>query len=149
MGFLYMTAFRIQTTARGFARQIILSGVPRQIVRAVVWAALIASASDAAAQQPDTGASMFRGCKAFVGGGMTDAQMQSLGAFCAGFVLGLATVGKDLSPPEWRSCPPATFNAQQSAQLVVSFIEAHPQRMNEDFRRLTLEAFHQAWPCSN
>ncbi len=53
---LTMTAVLIQTIAR-------------QIVRAVVWAALIMSASEAASQQPtdDTSAnSVFLGCKAFV-----------------------------------------------------------------------------------
>jgi hypothetical protein len=35
------------------------------------------------------------------------------------------------------------------ARVVVDFIEAHPERKSEDFRRLTLEAFHDAWPCKS
>jgi Rap1a immunity proteins len=118
----------------------------------VVWAALIVSASEAAAQLPagDTSANaIFRGCKAFVEGRATDAQLYGLGNFCAGIVIGLASVGQDLSRPEWQSCAPATTNAQQLARVVVDFIEAHPERMREDFRRLPLEAFHDAWPCKS
>jgi hypothetical protein len=50
-------------------------------------------------------------------------------------VVGLASVGRQLSLPEWQSCAPATSEARQLAQVVVNYIEAHPERMREDFRR--------------
>jgi hypothetical protein len=149
-----MNAFLIQTVAtvaRGFAQLITVTGAPR-LMRATVWAALIVSASEAAAQLPpgDTSANaIFRGCKALLEGQTTNMQLYGLGNFCAGIVLGLASVGQDVSRPEWQSCVPATSNAQQWARVVVDFIEAHPERMREDFRRLTLEAFHDAWPCKS
>jgi hypothetical protein len=31
--------------------------------------------------------------------------------------------------------------------VVIAYIEAHPQRMNDDFTELALEAMHDAWPC--
>jgi hypothetical protein len=148
---LYMNAFLIQTLARGFAQLITVIGAPR-LMRATVWAALIVSASEAAAQLPpgDTSANaIFRGCKALVEGQTTNTQLYGLGNFCAGIVIGLASVGQDLSRPEWQSCAPATSNPQQLARVVVDFIEAHPERMREDFKRLTLEAFHDAWPCKS
>jgi len=106
-----------------------------------------------AAAQPANGDAsanaMFRGCKAFVEGRATDAQLYGLGNFCAGIVMGLASIGKDLSRPEWQFCAPTTTNAQQLVRVVVDFIEAHPDRMHGDFKQLTLEAFHNAWPCES
>ena len=139
----------MQTSDRAFGLLITVTGAPR-LVRAFIWAALIVSASEAAAQLPtgDTSANaIFRGCKALVEGQTRDAQLYALGNFCGGIVVGLASVGQHLSLPEWESCAPATSEARQLAQVVVKYIETHPERMREDFRTLTLEAFHDAWPC--
>ena len=147
-----MNAFlTVATVARGFAQLITVTGAQR-LMRATVWAALIVSASEAAAQLPhgDTSANaIFRGCKALVEGQTTNPQLYGLGNFCGGIVIGLASVGQDLSRPEWQSCAPATSNVQQLARVVVDYIGARPDRMREDFRRLTLEAFHDAWPCKS
>lgn len=146
-----MNAFLIQTMARSFAQMIIDTAAPR-LMRAIVCAALIVSVSEAAAQlrTRDTSANaIFHGCKALAEGQTTNAQLYALGNFCAGIVIGLASVGQHLSLPEWQSCAPATSDAQQLARVVVAYLEAHPERMGEDFRRLTLEAFHDAWPCKS
>ena len=146
-----MNALLMQTIARAFSLLITLTGAPR-LVRAFIWAALVVSASEAAAQPPtgDTSVNaIFRGCKALVEGQTRDAQLYALGNFCGGIVIGLASVGQHLSPPDWRSCAPATSEARQLAQVVVSYIETHPERMREEFRRVTLEAFHDAWPCKS
>ena len=136
-----MNAFLIQTMARSFA-QMIDTAAPR-LMRAIVCAALIVSVSEAAAQL------RTRDTKALAEGQTTNAQLYALGNFCAGIVIGLASVGQHLSLPEWQSCAPATSDAQQLARIVVAYLEAHPERMGEDFRRLTLEAFHDAWPCKS
>ena len=141
----------IQTIARALTQLVTLAGGPRH-VRAVVCAALIVSASEATAQSPtgDTNVdSIFRGCKALVEDQAPNAELFRLGNICAGIVIGFASVGQYLSPPEWQFCAPATSNAQQLAQVVVKYIEAHPQRIHEDFRRLTVEALHDAWPCKS
>jgi hypothetical protein len=147
-----MNAFLKHTVvARGFAQVIAITGAP-SLMRAAVWVALIVSASEAAAQLPPPGETSanatFQGCKAFVEGHTTNAQLYGLGNFCSGIVIGLASVGQDLSRPEWQSCAPKTSNAQQLVGVVLAFIEAHRERMGEDFKRLTLEALHDAWPCS-
>src|SRR5262249_33268042 len=59
----------------------------------------------------------------------------ALVADVAAVVVGLASVGQQLSLPEWQSCAPATSEARQLAQVVVNYIETHPERMREDFRR--------------
>ena len=105
-----MNAFLIQTMARSFAQMIIDTAAPR-LMRAIVCAALIVSVSEAAAQlrTRDTSANaIFHGCKALAEGQTTNAQLYALGNFCAGIVIGLASVGQRLSLPEWQSCAPAT-----------------------------------------
>jgi hypothetical protein len=69
-----MASFLMQTIARAFAQ--LTTGALRQIVRAVVWAALIVSANEAAAQQPTDDVSAnawFLGCKGFVEGRVSKA----------------------------------------------------------------------------
>jgi len=45
--------------------------------------------------------------------------------------------------------PSEKSDDSQSILVVVAFLEAHPQRLHEDFVRLALEAFQQAWPCKD
>jgi hypothetical protein len=103
-----------------------------------------------AEEDADTSAnSVFLGCKAFVEGQATNLRLNQLGNYCSGIVHGLAGVGEYLTPQEWQSCIPPTSTARQLARVVISYIEARPQRMHEDFRGLTLEAFRYAWPCKS
>ena len=118
------------------------------ITVAVAFFVAIVSAT---AQQPieNTSANtVFLGCKAYAENRMTNMRLGAIGHFCAGVVHGLAYVAERL-PQEDRSCAPPTSDAQQLARVVVNYIEARPQRMHEDFRLLTLEAFHNAWPCTS
>jgi hypothetical protein len=149
-GILHMALIQ---TPRILARLITLTSVPRRIVRVIIMAALVVSVSEAAAQQPSQdfsrGNDLFRGCKVLSEGGTADAQLQSAGMFCAGFAFGLASVGRYLSVPGLRSCVPATLTASQLASVIVKYVEAQPERMREDARQVTLEAFHDAWPCTD
>src|SRR6516165_189843 len=112
----------------------------------LIEAALIGSAT---AQSNVQGTSLaFLGCKAFVEDQAKNAELVSAANFCSGVVHGLAYVGKIL-PAELIFCTPPTSDARQLARVIINYIEAHPQRMNEDFRTLTLEAFHNAWPCKS
>src|SRR5262249_16117225 len=100
------------------------------------------------ASKSDTSANdIFLGCKAFVAGQALTLQLNAGGNYCSGIVDALAGVTKYLQPPEWQSCAPPNSDARQLARVVINYIEARPQRMHEDFRRLTMEAFHNAWPC--
>lgn len=112
----------------------------------IIEAALIGSAT---AQSNVQGVNLaFLGCKAFVEDQAKNAELVSAANFCSGVVHGLAYVGKIL-PPEQQSCAPPTSDARELARVVINYIEAHPQRMHEDFRMLVLEAFHNAWPCKS
>jgi hypothetical protein len=120
-----------------------------QFFRTAALVALIGTAEVAEAQVPrqdDHSANgVFSGCKAFVDGRAGNAQLDAMANFCSGVLHAIGGVGK-LLPPEWRSCPPATSTAQQLGRVALQYIEANPQRMHEDFRKLAVEAFHQAWP---
>jgi hypothetical protein len=122
----------------------------RPFARTAILAALIASASASSAQVPatddDSANALFAGCKSFVDGQAPTPQSNMMANFCSGVVNGLAYVGSVL-PPEIRSCAPPTSTERQLARVALEYIGANPQRMHEDFRELTLEAFHYAWPC--
>ena len=116
-------------------------------VPAFVIAVLVVLGSSAAAQNPSTDTSTnswFLGCKAFVEGPTDNAEFAA-GNFCSGLVIGLASVGH-LLPSNMQFCPPSNITARQLARVVLQYIEAQPERMHEDFRALTLQAFHKAWP---
>jgi hypothetical protein len=65
---------------------------------------------------------------------------------CVGEISGLAQVGR-LLPRPIGSCRPPGVTRGEVARVVVAYIEAHPQRMQDDFTELALEAMHDAWPC--
>jgi hypothetical protein len=50
-------------------------------------------------------------------------------------------------PPEeqeYRSCPPSDVVLRQAVQVVITYTDARPDRMNENFKKLVLEAIHDA-----
>jgi hypothetical protein len=65
---------------------------------------------------------------------------------CVGMIEGLAYVSH-LLPLFLSSCPENAVTTGQKVRVVIAYIERHPQRMHEDFRRLAGEAMHEAWPC--
>jgi hypothetical protein len=98
------------------------------------------------AQSPD---GWFLGCKAFAEGRPNmEPSLHGMQNFCSGVVHALVSVGP-LLPPRLQFCPPMASSASQLARVVVQYVEANPSRMNDDFRQLTLEAFHDAWPCKS
>jgi hypothetical protein len=123
----------------------------RSFVRAVVCLAIIATADDTAAQasSSDTSAKhVYAACKAFEQNQpISDPQVYNLEGFCSGVVHGLAGISSSLAV-ELQSCVPPASTPAELALVVVKFLDEHPERMNEDFRLLVLEAFHNAWPCS-
>ena len=113
-------------------------------VPAFVVASFLALGSTAAAQSPE---GWFLGCKAFAEGrANTQPQLYGMQSYCSGVVHGLVAVGP-LLPANLQFCPPEASSPSQLARVVVQYVEAEPQRMHEDFRQLTLEAFHDPWPC--
>ena len=61
---------------------------------------------------------------------------------CIGLVAGANYV-------DAKSCAPEDATNSQLMQVVLGYIEMRPQRMNEEFMKLVLEALRSAWPCSS
>jgi hypothetical protein len=113
------------------------------LVFALLAAALGAQSADA--QQPNlTSANVFvPECQKFLANNATDFGP----GLCSGIVYVLGYVGKAL-PPQFSSCIPDSTTNAQGVRVVLAYIERRPQRMHEDFRRLAIEALHEAWPCT-
>jgi hypothetical protein len=58
--------------------------------------------------------------------------------FCSGIIVGLSYSGKS-----YGICFPAGATSQQA----VNVIDGRPERMNENFMSLSVEALQAAWPC--
>jgi hypothetical protein len=91
----------------------------------------------------------YLGCKEYAGQQQpTNIQMTMLGNYCSGVVYALGSISQYLTVPEWKSCTPQNADNPQLARVVLKFLDDYPERMNEPLVRLTLEAFHRAWPCN-
>ena len=62
---------------------------------------------------------------------------------CSGIMVGLGYLGKS-----YGICLPADATSQQAAVEVVLYIDGRPERMNENFTALSVEALKAAWPCN-
>jgi hypothetical protein len=115
----------------------------------IIWALLAAPAAAQKATFDLTGNAIFPGCKSVAespGRAQTLDEL-AMANFCIGALSALVGLSPYLSGPKWNSCAPRNLDPQQLARVVVKFLEAHPERMHEDFRGLALEAIHDAWPC--
>jgi hypothetical protein len=76
----------------------------------------------------------------------SDAVMQGM---CVGMVDALDLIMSELpvEDKEYRSCPPSDATLKQTVQVVIKYIDARPERMNESFKKLAIEAIHDAWQC--
>ena len=69
------------------------------------------------------------------------------GLFCLGVITALLDT-VSLMAPKYRFCRPATATYGQAVRVVISYIEAHPQDMHEDYTGLAMVALLEAWPCA-
>jgi hypothetical protein len=69
---------------------------------------------------------------------------------CIGIIEAIDFMMSEYPPEEKekRSCPPAGVPLDQTVRVVITYIEARPQRMHENFKTLAIEAIHDAWPCT-
>jgi Rap1a immunity proteins len=44
-------------------------------------------------------------------------------------------------------CPPAGATVAQAVRVIVAYIDQQPERMQEQFEPLALEALQKTWPC--
>jgi hypothetical protein len=120
------------------------------LARYTVAAAVFLSASAASAVEDATpsadylpAVSMLPACKAFIA---DDSPRDIYVLFEAGRCIGLMQ-GLGYASRLVDVCPPAEVTFAQKARVAVTYIEARPERMHEDFRVLAVEAMQKAWPC--
>src|SRR4029077_10535885 len=78
------------------------------------------------------------GCKDFIAGKSN---------FFAGRCVGAVEVLDALNSDTKLFCPPDNIDNLQRVRTIVSYIDARPERKNEDFRLLANEALTKAWLC--
>jgi hypothetical protein len=61
---------------------------------------------------------------------------------CMGLVAGVSYI-------DAKSCAPEDATNSQLMRAVLAYIEVRPQRMNDEFMKLVVEALRSAWPCSS
>lgn len=72
-----------------------------------------------------------------------DANRLFRAAACGGEVNGVA---RTLEITD-QMCPPRGVTRGQTMAVVMNYIERIPERQNESFAGLTIEALKRAWPC--
>lgn len=65
---------------------------------------------------------------------------------CFGMILALANVEPFLED-KLRACIPEGATPGQISQVIVNYIEAHPELRHKPFLVLAIEATKAAWPC--
>ena len=80
------------------------------------------------------------GCKDFIAGKSN---------FFAGRCVGAVEVLDALNSDTKLFCPPDNTDNLLRVRTIVSYIEARPERKNDDFRLLANEAMAKAWPCKS
>jgi hypothetical protein len=98
---------------------------------------------------------LFPACKAIVGskGVIKSSNLQEAHdvGFCSATLSTLFSLGRAQMLDDQFGCMevPPEVTPEQLAQIVVRYIEARPQRMQEPLIWLALEAFHDAWRCTS
>jgi len=115
------------------------------LARYTVAAAVFLSASAASAVEDATLSAdrMLPACTAFI---RDRAPGDVDGVFAAGRCIGLMQ-GLGFASRLFGVCPPDEVTVAQRARVAVTYVEARPERMHEDFRVLAVEAMQKAWPC--
>ena len=109
--------------------------------------------TSALAQEPDkySASYMLRYCRAAVNNeALTRPADAAMEGMCVGIIDAIGFMMSEFPPQEKEksSCPPSKVKLEQVVRAVVRYIEARPERMQENFKILVIEAFHDAWPCT-
>lgn len=110
---------------------------------AAVFLALLGTAARAdppASPNALSASTYLRGCKDFVAGRSN---------FFSGRCVGAIEILDAANADGKMFCSPPNTNNLQRVRAVVSYVEAHPERGNDDFRQLANEAMASTWPCKN
>jgi hypothetical protein len=110
---------------------------------AIALYAFVAVTMSASAQSnPQTSSNeMLPGCKGLISDKTPPLKEALRQGRCAGYVAGLVYARSVFL------CVPEGATPEQGVRVVIKYIEARPERMQEPFGKLALEALEEAWPC--
>jgi hypothetical protein len=92
----------------------------------------------ASSAPPDRSANYYLpGCRAITTNSQSVNQLFAQGE-CIGIIEAVASMGP--------LCVPAGITFRQMTAVVVRWLDQHPERWNEDFMWLALDAMYAAWP---
>jgi hypothetical protein len=123
-------------------------------IMAGAFMALSVAAAGAAEVDYFSAKHLLPACKAIVGsnGVIKSSNLQKAHdvGFCSATLSTLFSLAQAQMLDDQLGCMevPPEVPPDQLAQIVVRYIEARPQRMQEPLIRLALEAFRDAWPCT-
>jgi NAD/NADP transhydrogenase beta subunit len=115
---------------------------------------LSVTAAGAAAVDYLSANNLLPACKAIVGskGVIKSSNLQKAHdvGFCSATLSTLLSLGRAQMLDDQFGCMqvPPEVSPDQVAQIVVRYVEARPQRMQEPLIWLALEAIQEAWPCT-
>jgi hypothetical protein len=90
--------------------------------------------------------SMLPRCRDWIDRTPTKPADTALAGVCAGTVAA-ALHYSTLLEALYKSCPPKGATNGQAIEVVVRYLQAHPEVWDQDFRMLTLSALRTTWPC--
>ena len=110
--------------------------------QAIAAALALLNDSMALAQSPlDAGSANYAmlGCRELVSQSNRDTELQRE---CASTVRTMIYVAASRG-----ICPPGGATVGNAVRVIVVYIDQRPERMDEQFEALALEALQQSWPC--
>lgn len=122
-------------------------------VAGILVALLLSGSSAEAAGEQFMARTILPGCKAFVAlreGSLKPTINSALDAgVCVGTVetLEMLYATASLGGPT-TICMPSNASTGQLIRVAIRYMDARPERLNESFALLTIEAFRATWPCS-
>jgi hypothetical protein len=113
----------------------------RSVAIAIFTSLQLTSGTVGAEKNPYTANDLLQDCKARLLEGVAVPRPFYSG-LCMGLIAGVHYI-------DAKSCAPDNATNNQLMRVVLAYIEVRPQRMNEEFMKLAVEALRSAWPCSN
>jgi hypothetical protein len=98
------------------------------------------------AQRQITGEEMAQPCAQALLGDSADSLDFMPMAFCIGVISGISSTAPHLETG-LRFCIPPDTTRDEPLAKVVEYMEAHAERLKEDFFVLAFQALRQSWPC--